>query len=44
VNRIDQETEKEERAHKGCRAIQEEEEEDYLPLTEPNPTRVGVQR
>jgi hypothetical protein len=24
VNRIDQETEKEERAHKGCRAIQEE--------------------
>jgi hypothetical protein len=27
VNRIDQETEKEARAHKGCRAIQEEEEE-----------------
>jgi hypothetical protein len=26
VNRIDQETEKEARAHKGCRAIQEEEE------------------
>jgi hypothetical protein len=25
----DQETEKEARAHKGCRAIQEEEEEDY---------------
>jgi hypothetical protein len=25
VNRIDQETEKEARAHKGCRAIQEEE-------------------
>jgi hypothetical protein len=24
VNRIDQETEKEVRAHKGCRAIQEE--------------------
>jgi hypothetical protein len=24
VNRIDQETEKEARAHKGCRAIQEE--------------------
>jgi hypothetical protein len=28
VNRIDQETEKEARAHKGCRAIQEEEEEE----------------
>jgi hypothetical protein len=27
VNRIDQETEKEVRAHKGCRAIQEEEED-----------------
>jgi hypothetical protein len=27
VNRIDQETEKVARAHKGCRAIQEEEEE-----------------
>jgi hypothetical protein len=27
VNRLDQETEKEARAHKGCRAIQEEEEE-----------------
>jgi hypothetical protein len=27
VNRIDQETEKEARAHKGCRAIQEEEED-----------------
>jgi hypothetical protein len=27
VNRIDQETEKEARANKGCRAIQEEEEE-----------------
>jgi hypothetical protein len=26
VNRIDQETEQEARAHKGCRAIQEEEE------------------
>jgi hypothetical protein len=26
VNRIDQETEEEARAHKGCRAIQEEEE------------------
>jgi hypothetical protein len=26
VNRIDQETEHEARAHKGCRAIQEEEE------------------
>jgi hypothetical protein len=26
VNRIDQETEKEARAHKDCRAIQEEEE------------------
>jgi hypothetical protein len=26
VNRIDHETEKEARAHKGCRAIQEEEE------------------
>jgi hypothetical protein len=25
VNRIDQETEKEARTHKGCRAIQEEE-------------------
>jgi hypothetical protein len=30
VNRIDQETEKEARAHKGCRAIQEEEEENLL--------------
>jgi hypothetical protein len=30
VNRTDQETEKEVRAHKGCRAIQEEEEEDFL--------------
>jgi hypothetical protein len=28
VNRIDQETEKEARAHKGCRAIQEEEGEE----------------
>jgi hypothetical protein len=28
VNRIDQETEKEARAHKGCRAIQEEEEKE----------------
>jgi hypothetical protein len=28
VNRIDQETEKEARAHKCCRAIQEEEEEE----------------
>jgi hypothetical protein len=28
VNRIDQETEKEARAHKGCRAIQEEEKEE----------------
>jgi hypothetical protein len=28
VNRIDQETEKEARAHKGYRAIQEEEEEE----------------
>jgi hypothetical protein len=28
VNRIDQETEKETRAHKGCRVIQEEEEEE----------------
>jgi hypothetical protein len=28
VNRLDQETEKEARAHKGCRAIQEEEEEE----------------
>jgi hypothetical protein len=28
VNRIDQETEKEARAHKGCRAIQGEEEEE----------------
>jgi hypothetical protein len=27
VNRINQETEKEARAHKGCRAIQEEDEE-----------------
>jgi hypothetical protein len=27
VNGLDQETEKEARAHKGCRAIQEEEEE-----------------
>jgi hypothetical protein len=26
VNSLDQETEKEARAHKGCRAIQEEEE------------------
>jgi hypothetical protein len=30
VNRIDQETGKEARAHKGCRAIQEEEEETYV--------------
>jgi hypothetical protein len=28
VNRLDQETAKEARAHKGCRAIQEEEEEE----------------
>jgi hypothetical protein len=28
VNRLDQETEKEARAHKGCRAIQGEEEEE----------------
>jgi hypothetical protein len=28
VNIIDQETEKEARAHKGCRAIQEEDEEE----------------
>jgi hypothetical protein len=28
VNRLDQETEKETRAHKGCRAIQEEEDEE----------------
>jgi hypothetical protein len=28
VNRINQETEKEVRAHRGCRAIQEEEEEE----------------
>jgi hypothetical protein len=28
VNRIDQDTEKEARAHKGCRAIQEEEEDE----------------
>jgi hypothetical protein len=28
VNRIDQEAEKEARAHKGCRAIQEEEKEE----------------
>jgi hypothetical protein len=28
LNRIDQETEKVARAHKGCRAIQEEEEEE----------------
>jgi hypothetical protein len=27
VNRLDQETEKEARAHKGCRAIHEEEED-----------------
>jgi hypothetical protein len=34
VNRIDQESEKEARAHKGCRAIQEEEEEGLsLPIT-----------
>jgi hypothetical protein len=31
VNRLDQETEKEARAHKGCRAIQEEEEEEEIP-------------
>jgi hypothetical protein len=31
VNRIEQETEKEARAHKGCRAIQEEEEEEEDP-------------
>jgi hypothetical protein len=29
VNRIDQETEKEARVHKGCRAIREEEEEAF---------------
>jgi hypothetical protein len=28
VNRIDQKTEKEARVHKGCRATQEEEEEE----------------
>jgi hypothetical protein len=28
VNRIDQETEKEARAHKGCRAFQDEEDEE----------------
>jgi hypothetical protein len=28
VNRLYQETEKEARAHKGCRAVQEEEEEE----------------
>jgi hypothetical protein len=33
VNRIDQETEKEARAHKGCRAIQEEEGEHILQTT-----------
>jgi hypothetical protein len=33
VNRIDQETEKEARAHKGCRAIQEEEEKKITKLT-----------
>jgi hypothetical protein len=32
VNRIDQETEKEARAHKGCRAIQEEEEKKLYQL------------
>jgi hypothetical protein len=32
VNRIDQETEKEARAHKGCRVIQEEEEEEEAAL------------
>jgi hypothetical protein len=38
VNRIDQETEREARAHKGCRAIQEEEEEtlDNLMTFNPN--------
>jgi hypothetical protein len=30
VNRLDQETEKEVRAHKGCRAIQEEEEQQNM--------------
>jgi hypothetical protein len=30
VNRIDQETEKEARAHKGCRAIQEEERKEDM--------------
>jgi hypothetical protein len=34
VNRIVQETEKEARAHKGCRAIQEEEEEEEYYLWE----------
>jgi hypothetical protein len=33
LNRIDQETEQEARAHKGCRAIQEEEEEEALNIT-----------
>jgi hypothetical protein len=33
VNRIDQETEKEARAHNGCRAIQEEEEEEISELS-----------
>jgi hypothetical protein len=32
VNRIDQETEKEVRAHKGCRAIQEEEQKVQKPF------------
>jgi hypothetical protein len=33
VNRLDQETAKEARAHKGCRGIQEEEEEWLLPFS-----------
>jgi hypothetical protein len=33
VNRIDQETEKEARAHKGCRAIQEEEKSDMVGIS-----------
>jgi hypothetical protein len=35
--KIDHETEKEARAHKGCRAIQEEEEEERKLLQFPKP-------
>jgi hypothetical protein len=43
VNRIDRETVKEARAHKGCRAIQdEEEEEEDMYVTDRNPESCTV--